>query len=84
MDKIIQNKKDEKYKAANTLYQASRLADTAEYNLIKAKSDYDVAKSDKEFRDLELIKAQENYDKLCKELHNLTNDIETENAEIII
>jgi hypothetical protein len=75
LNEIIQNKKNEKYQAANTLYQASRLADHTDYKLIKAKNNYDLAKSDKEFLDLELTKAQENYDKLCEELNKLTKEI---------
>lgn len=43
------------------LYQASRLADHSEYNLIKTKNDYDLAIKD-------------NYDKLSKELEKLNKD----------
>lgn len=75
LNEIIKNKSNEKYQAANVLYQTSRLVDHADYNLIKTRNEFELAKSEKEFIDSELIKAQEYYDKLCEELDKLTKDI---------
>jgi hypothetical protein len=74
LNENIKNKSIEKDQAANILYQTSRFADQAEYNLNKTKNNYELAIKEKELCDQNLNKAREDYIKLSKELDNLTKE----------